>query len=153
MGYQGHGRIRPVHLDMLTKRYRQLAGELLYCKKHEQGANVHRVQLEHAMIVLAGTLRALDPDSDISGLKPIPFRPPEVLPHQALTRAVLATLRIVNSPLSQTALYDALLHHSKLESLNERQENRLRLRIRRITASLKNSAILMEDDGQWQIQP
>lgn len=105
------------------------------------------------MIVLAETLKALDSDFDISGLKPIPFRPPEVLPYQALTRAVLATLRISNSPLSQTALYDAILHHSKLEYLTDQQEKRLRLRIKRITASLKNSTILREEDGCWEIQP
>lgn len=123
---------------MLIKRYRQLDGELWYCKRRVQGPVEGLALLEHAMTVLAETLKALNPDFDISALKPIPFRPPEILSHQALTRAVLATLRVSNSPLSQSALYDALLLHSKLGDIDGSQEKRLRLRIQRLTASLKD---------------
>ena len=68
MGYQGHAKIRPVHLDGLAKRYRQILGELRYYKKRQQRVHTGLSELEHALKILAGTLNAMDPNLNLDTL-------------------------------------------------------------------------------------
>lgn len=153
MGYQGHAKIRPVHLEGLAKRYRQILGKIRYYKKRQQRIHTGLSELEHALKILAVTLKAIDPNLDLATLKAIPFRPPEVLTDQALTRDILSILRLSDSPLSPSALYDALLLYSELGPIEDLQESRLRLRIKKITTSLMDRNVLNKIDGRFYIQP
>jgi hypothetical protein len=86
---------------------------------------------------------------DLSVLKPLPFRPPEPLPNAALTRALLAALRLSPNALSADALAQAIVTR---QQLHDAERRRLLFRVCRAACGLAKRGVLQESNSAWAIQ-
>ena len=151
MGYKGHGRIRPVHLSGLEKRYRELAGELRYCIRYDPDNIVRRAQLERSVELLSVALSQLNPDISVQLLRPITFRPPSTVSSQEVTRAILSTLRLAPNGLTVDSLVGAVTNRFQKGITDEYQIRSLLTRIHRMVNSLAKRQVIKQHEGRWTV--
>jgi len=140
-----------VHVDGLAKRYRQVLGELRYCQKHLPHDAARVKQLQQTTASLATALSICAPDRDVTVLKPLPYRPPVVLPGAALVRALLKELRLAATGLSSPALAQSIAATHSLRFGTNSEQAAFTARVHRAAAALAKRGTIRLDVAGWLV--
>lgn len=151
MGYQGHCRIRPVHVAGLIKRYRQLLGEKRHVEIHSPEEQEQLLALTDSIVTLREAIVVCASDTDLSSIRPIPFRRKDPLPEAALTRAVLSVMRVAGEAMTVEAISTSIVHRYELHFGDQEARRRLNQRIQQTLTSLASKEIVHRTNGDWHV--
>lgn len=152
MAYQGHCRLRSVHVDGLIKRYRQLTGHIAYLERYPLEDQNTKSDLIAARDSLGVALTLCASDLDLASLDPIRYVPPAPLPGVAMTRAVLAQLRLGAESVTAEQLVAGLTDKHALRLHTDAQRRRFASRVLSCVANLfRRQLIRQSADGQWSL--
>lgn len=151
MGSGGFRRVTPVHVRALVKRYRQLLGELRYCRRHIPADIDRLARLETGIHALTVSVHSCTQELDLSSLRPIRYAPPVPLPGNALVRAVLAELRSASTGLNVDDLLGRLRSTHNLSSQAIPGSPPLSVRVLRCLNALRRRGVIASRETLWLV--